>query len=79
MNSFMQAMFMTKKFRATILDIRDEQSLSSSKTISYALINLFTEMETKTICIDTKGLESNNVGLDVKKESFDRKKIEPGN
>lgn len=42
MNSFMQAMFMTKKFRSTVLDIRDEQSLPSSKTLFYALSNLFT-------------------------------------
>lgn len=48
MNSFMQALFMTKKFTTTILDIRDEAKLSSSKVLTYALINLFTEMTTKT-------------------------------
>ena len=47
MNSFMQALFMTKKFTTTILDIRDEAKLSSSKVLTYALINLFTEMTTK--------------------------------
>jgi len=54
MNSFMQALFMTKKLRSTILDIRDEQSLPSSKTIFYALINLFTEMSTKSIGTDSE-------------------------
>jgi len=50
----MQALFMTKKLRSTILDIRDEQSLPSSKTIFYALINLFTEMSTKSIGTDSE-------------------------
>jgi ubiquitin C-terminal hydrolase len=54
MNSFMQAMFMTKKFRSTILDMRDEQSIPSSKTLFYALSNLFSEMLTKTIGIDSE-------------------------
>jgi ubiquitin C-terminal hydrolase len=49
MNSFMQSLFMTKKFRSAILDIRDEKNLPSSKTLFYALINLFTEMLTKKI------------------------------
>jgi len=53
MNSFMQAMFMTKKFRSTILDIRDEQNIPYSKNIFYALSNLFTELSTKTIGVDT--------------------------
>jgi ubiquitin C-terminal hydrolase len=53
MNSFMQAIFMTKKFRTTILDIRDDKTLSSTKKIAYELINLFTEMSTKSIQADS--------------------------
>jgi ubiquitin C-terminal hydrolase len=52
MNSFMQALFMTKKFKSTILDIRDDKNLSSNKEIAYALINLFTELSTKNIKSD---------------------------
>ncbi len=52
MNSFMQALFMTKKFRSTILDIRDDKTLSSDKVICYSLINLFTEMMMKNIYND---------------------------
>jgi len=54
MNSFMQAMFMTKKFRSAILDIRDQLSISSNKNLFYALTNLFTELSTKTIGTDSE-------------------------
>jgi len=46
-NSFMQALFMTKKFRSLIHSISNDVDLPSNKSKLYALFNLFDELSFK--------------------------------
>ena len=47
MNNYMQALFMTKKFRSLIIKARDESWAPSDKIQSQALIRLFSDLSIK--------------------------------
>ena len=48
-NSYMQALYMTKKFKALVIETRDEGSLPRGINYFSTLIQLFTELSTKKI------------------------------
>jgi ubiquitin C-terminal hydrolase len=47
LNSFMQALYMTKKFRTLIHNFTNDGRLASSKLQIYALHNLYDELNRK--------------------------------
>ena len=49
LNAFMQALYMTRKFRALVYQLTQDGSLPSNRLKTYALQNLFEELSKKQL------------------------------